>query len=330
MIDQMKRFVNNSEITRFRFYTQITLFILLVYGGVLAIDLGNSLPTFACVFGDKRGGTCYFWALQHGLTISFDQIISWRGFGFLKGLLTFFLLFILFNKAWCGWACPLGTLQDWITKLRQKLKIRSSEYSPKAFQRLKKIKYILLALIILIPLGISNSVAGSPKLSHEFGTPFCMICPGRTLLPLFTGDISQLTVDLSSKTKLVLTALGMGITGLFLVGAFVKKRFICFYCPMSAFHYVFSKASFLGLKKEGSKCTRCGNCYNVCDMGIREIADDVVSKNIVKDDCVMCFNCVAVCPEEGCLEVTMVKGSVYKSTEEGFFKRMERRDKIED
>ncbi len=72
---------------------------------------------------------------------------------------------------------------------------------------------LVLLPLILIPMGIGNSFAGLPMLNHDFGVPFCMICPGRTILPLFTGDISQLAIDFSSKTKMVLTALGMVVTG---------------------------------------------------------------------------------------------------------------------
>jgi len=151
-----------------------------------------------------------------------------------------------------------------------------------------------------------------------------MIFPGRTLLPLFNGDISQLAIDFSSKTKMILSSLGMIITGLFLSGAFVKKRFFCLFCPMSAFHYIFSRASLLRLTKEGDKCTRCGNCYRACDVGIRAIADDLTNKNIVKDDCMMCLKCVEVCPENGCLTASFLGMPVFQSTQDGFFKRQEK------
>ena len=322
---QIRQAINNSDLERFRFYFQIVAFGLLIYGGLLELNLGSHLPTFACPFGESSGGICYIFRLQHQLNIPFKQLITGRGLGILIGLLTFAALFIAFNKAWCGFICPVGTIQDCISRVRKRLNVRYSEYSEKEFKRLKKIKYILLALLILIPLGMSNSIAGLPKLSHEYYTAFCMLCPGRTTLPLFTGDIGQLAIDFSSKTKMVLTTLGMIVFGMFFAGAFVKKRFICFFCPMSALHYAFSKASILRLTKTGEKCTRCGNCYRVCDVGIREIADDVTSKNIVKDDCMMCFKCVGACPEEKCLKVTLLGTSLYESTEEGFFKRMEGR-----
>ena len=322
----LRRAINHTNLSRFRFWFQAVSFVLLVYGGYLAINVGNELPTFACAFLDHRGGSCYLYGFQHQMGTSFKSYFSGRGIGIFLGLLTFFGFFIIFNKAWCGFVCPLGTIQDWLTALRNKFKISYSNYSEPIFQRLSKIKYILLALLILIPMAIGNSFLGLPKLNHDFGVPFCMICPGRTLLPLFNGDFSQLAIDLSSKTKMIFTALGLLITGIFLAGSFVKKRFFCLFCPMSAFHYIFAQAALLRLSKDGAKCTRCGNCYRACDVGIRAIADDLEHINIVKDDCMMCFKCVEMCPEEGCLKIKFLGIPLYESTEEGFFKRMQGRN----
>ena len=325
-MERIRKYLNNGRIGRFRFYFQIGAFALLCYGGYLAIDISNNLPTFACAFVDSRAGLCYLYPIQHGLNLAWGQLAGPRGIAFATGLVSFFILFALFNKSWCGFACPLGTIQDWITKVREKLGVRYANYRETTFRRLKSIKYVLLALLILIPLGISNSFLGLPKLSHDFGTAYCMICPARTILPLSVGDFSQLVVNFSSPATMVLTGLGMAITGLFITGTFVKKRFFCLFCPMSALQYAFSRLSLLRLTKNGSKCTRCGDCYRVCDVGISEIADDITSKFIVKDDCMMCFKCVEACPEEQCLSVSLIGLPLYESTQEGFARRMKRRD----
>lgn len=320
-MSSIRKFLNTADINRFRFYFQLIAFGVLLYGGYLAVNIGDQLPTFACVFSDKRGGSCYIMGFQHQMSLAYARLFSGAGIGVLIGLGTFVIYFLIFNKTWCGFACPLGAIQDWLTMLRRKTGLQYSNYSAPVFKRLSTIKYILLVLLILIPMAIGNSLFGLPTLNHDFAVPFCMICPGRTLLPLFNGDISQLAIDFSSQTKMVLSGLGMGVTGLFLAGAFVKKRFFCLFCPMSALHYIFSRASILRLTKVGEKCTRCGNCYRVCDVGIRDIADDLDHKNIVKDDCMMCLKCVAACPEDGCLKASFLGLPLYESTAEGFFTR---------
>lgn len=320
-LSRFRKAVNNANLSRFRSYFQAASFGLLIYGGYLALNLGDQLPTFACIFSESRGGSCYLFGFQHQMATPWQSYLTGRGIGVMIGLLTFIGFFIIFNKAWCGFACPLGTVQDWLTGLRRRFRIRYANYTEPVFQRLGKIKYILLALLILLPMAIGNSFFGLPKLNHDFGVPFCMICPGRTVLPIFSGDFSQLALDLSSKSKMIFTAMGLLITGIFLAGAFIKKRFFCLFCPMSAFHYIFAGGALLRLSKDGGKCTRCGNCYRACDVGIRGIADDLEHKNIVKDDCMMCLKCVEMCPEDGCLQVKFLGLPIFKSTGEGFFKR---------
>jgi len=317
-MSRLRRAINNVNLRSFRFWLQIGFFILFVYGGYFAISLGNNLPTFSCGFNQEgRAGVCFLLPMQHLLASNWSRLFGFMGIGVLIAFLTFALWFIFLNKAWCGYACPLGTIQDWITSLRTKLGVRHSRYSQEQFGKLKVIKYVLLALTVLIPLGI-----GGALLPHSMGTPFCEICPARMILPLFSGDTSQLTIDFSSNSTMILTSLGMLITGLFFVGAFVKKRFFCFFCPMSALLYLFSKPALLNLKKDGNKCTRCGDCYRVCDMEIKEIADDVEQSRIMQDDCIMCLKCVATCPEDGALKVTFIGMPIFESTEEGFIKRM--------
>lgn len=322
MVSRLKKWANGLDIVVLRRWVQVVFFVLLVWGGGLALNVGNSLPTFACVFDQTRGGSCYLMGFQHQMATPWPQYLSGRGIGMAIGLATFIGVFLLINKAWCGWCCPLGAVQDWLTLLRGKIGIRPGSYREETYSRLKTIKYVLLVLLILLPMAMGNSFFGLPKLDHDFAVPFCMICPGRTVLPLFSGDISQLAIDFSSTTKMVLTTLGMLITGVFLIGALIKKRFICLFCPMSAFHYLFHKAGLLRLTKDGHRCTRCGNCSRACDMDIRAIADDLESKNIVTDDCMMCLKCVAVCPEEGCLRASWLGLPVYEASTVGFFKRM--------
>jgi polyferredoxin len=319
----MKRFkdaVDRVDLNRFRFWLQLAMFALLVYGGYLAVNLGSHLPMFSCGFNEEgRAGVCYLLPLQHQLSRPWPQLFGFAGISVLTGFGIFFLWFIVLNKGWCGYVCPLGTIQDWITALRRRLGARYSRYTQGQFRQLSRIKYLLLALMVLIPLGI-----GGGWFSRDMGTPFCLICPGRMILPMFTGDFSQFTIDFSSKTALVMTALGMGVTGLFLAGAFVKKRFFCFFCPMSALHYLMSKPALLKLKKDGDKCTRCGDCYTVCDMEIKEIADDIKTRDIMMDDCILCLKCVAACPEPGALKINFASVTFFESTEAGFIKRSQK------
>ncbi|MFC1733556.1 4Fe-4S binding protein [candidate division KSB1 bacterium] len=320
-MNKLSRMVNNSNVSRFRSIVQILFFILIMYGGYLAIEIDKVVPVFSCPYNKATVGTCYLISMQHQLHTTFLGLFSWMGLTFLTGLFTFILFFVVINKSWCGYICPLGTIQDWITKIRSAFGIRYSRYDKKSFKSLKWIKYLFLVLLIFIPLGMSNSLFGLPKFSHDIGAPFCQVCPGRTVLPLFNGDTSQIFISFSSITSIIMSSLGMILTGLFLVGSFYKKRFFCFLCPMSGLQYLFSRLGLLRLNKAGTLCTKCENCSRVCDIGIEAIAADLDHKFIVKDDCMMCFKCVEVCPEDECLKVRFIGLTIFKSTNEGFFKR---------
>lgn len=317
----MRKFMDLLEIRTFRWIVQAFAFGLFVYGANLGLALDKDLPTFACPYVEGRTGNCVLFVLQHRLVIPLDQVVAMRGLGILMTLVSFFLWFVLLSKAWCGFGCPLGTLQDGISWLREKMGLPYGEYRKETMAKWGQVKWVLLALLLLIPLGIANAIPGLGKLSHDWATPFCMICPSRTLMPLFSGDFSQLGLDVSSIPKLILTGLGLAVTGAVLVGAFVKRRFFCLFCPMSALHFAFSKLAFLKLIKDPDKCTRCGNCYRACDVGIHEIAEDIEHKNLTTQNCLMCFDCIAACPEEDCLKASFLGRAVYRSTEVGFFKR---------
>jgi ferredoxin-type protein NapH len=317
--------VNRGDVNRLRFHVQWISFAALVWGARAAIDLSSSLPSFACPFTAGRGGTCYLFALQHQLHMPWKDFLSGRGIGFAVGFATFLGLFVLLSKGWCGFVCPLGTLQDLATLLRAKLKIPYSSYSESALRRLSSVKWVLLAVVILVPLAMSNSLLGLPKLGPEWSTAWCQLCPGRTILSLFGGEGIQWAVNFSSRTTAALTGIGLAITGVAVVGAFVKKRFFCLFCPMSALQHCFSRLGLLRLRKRGEGCTRCGDCHRACDMGIHEIADDVASRFIVTENCMLCLDCVAACPEEKVLEATFLGLPIYQSTPGGFDARAERR-----
>ncbi len=316
---KIKKALDRIDLRKYRFLIQLVAFALFVYGGYLAIDLGRELPIFSCGYNREHGGMCYFMPLQHQLARPWDRLFSAESLGVLTGFLIFLAWFVIFNKAWCGYFCPLGTVQDWLTSLRKFFKIPYGTYKEEQFKALSKIKYIFLAVVVVMPLFI-----GVGLLDGEWRAAFCKMCPGRLITPMFVGDFSQWFLDFSSATALFLTFFGVAFSALFLIGSFFKKRFFCFFCPMSAMHYIFSPAAILKLKKNGERCTKCGDCYRVCDMQIKDIADDVNSENILRDDCIFCLKCVASCPEEDALRVDLLKWTVFRSTKEGFIERMDK------
>ena len=309
------------NVQRIRLIVQFVCFVILIYGGLFYIDLGNRLPTFSCGFVDDKGGGCFLVGFQHMLARPFGEFWGDAGIRLLKAIGIFSLWAIVLNKAWCGWVCPFGFLQDLLTKLRNLVSVDMSRFAWMTRNRYKSVKYILLALLILIPLGIGNAMLGLPKLSRDWSAPFCQMCPARVVLPIFNGDLSEIYIDFSSGPGLFLTSVAVVLTGLLLTSAFVKRRFLCSYCPMLALLSFFDKIGFTSLRKEGQRCTRCGNCSRACPMEIREIEEEKALTNLVTQDCILCMRCVEVCPEDEALQVRFMGIPIFTATERGFLKR---------
>ncbi len=312
------------KVDRIRLIVQFLLFLFFIYGGLIPLSIGRAIPTMTCIYAKYRGGFCFLYPFQRYLSLPFSMFKGGYGIMFLMYLGTFAAWTIVFNKSWCGWACPLGFIQDLLSRLREFLKIDVSRFQWITRYRFLSVKYILLVLLILLPMGIGNSLFGLPKFNSDIAVPFCQICPGKPLLPMFHGDFSTIGIDFSSITKLILSSLSMIIFALLLVGSFLKRRFLCSYCPMAALLSIFDKVGIVSLKKAGEKCTRCGNCFRACPMDILEIAEERDKVNMVTQDCMLCMRCIEVCPENDALRATVFGQTVFRSTAQGFLKRQEK------
>jgi polyferredoxin len=214
---------------------------------------------------------------------------------------TFLLLFIVLNKAFCGWICPLGFFQEVLSMIGQKLGLSRIESLPEDLvNRIRPIKWLILVLLVFVlPL-----LAGMGILGHEAGDPYCKICPSRILTTLATGDTDQLYVDTSSWGYMLLSIIANFMFGLIIVwGLFVRQPF-CRICPLLALHAVFRKVGLVRLVKNAKpRCEKCGLCAKSCPMDIREIHTEMEKKNVLFPDCTLCGRCVEFCPDKDVLQL---------------------------
>ena len=62
---------------------------------------------------------------------------------------TFLVFFIVLNKAFCGWLCPLGSFQELIHMRGQKLGLRRHEsLDQKLVQRMRPVKWLILTVLV--------------------------------------------------------------------------------------------------------------------------------------------------------------------------------------
>ncbi|MDR1045568.1 MAG: 4Fe-4S binding protein [Candidatus Adiutrix sp.] len=308
-------------IKRFRLVTQHLAFAVLTYGGHFKISLGSAIPCLSCPFIGSCGGGCYLMAFQRAMSWLFlplFQLIDgagsweqvWQTFSyFLSGFGIFVIVVILFGKSWCGWLCPFGLLQDWMTRLRQALKLREAELSNRHKRVVSKLKYVLLAYLIAMPVMVSLG-----WLPRDFVLAFCNICPAKPLMPIFVGDFHHLGITANGDARSIFSILLMIITGGMVAGMFFKERFFCLLCPMMALINLLKPFYLLKVVKEPEACQGCGNCRRGCCMDNETSYRERIKPNVYDPDCSGCFNCAESCASDGSLAVKFGPFKIFSSS----------------
>lgn len=301
---------------------QLAAFLFLVYGSTLVgfyltDKISGTFPALACAYDFQTADYCVLISLQHQVDHRVGTILAAGGaiagalIPTLITLVTFALLFILLNKAFCGWICPLGFFQEVMTMIGQKLGLATRQNLPETtVQRLRPVKWLILVLLVLVfPL-----LTGLGFVGHELGSPYCSICPSRILTTLATGDTSQLVVDNTSTGYMALSVFGTFLFGLMVALALKVRQPFCRVCPMLALHAAFRKLGLVRLVKNATpRCEKCGLCAQACPMDIREVHTEMERRNVLFPDCTLCGRCVEFCPDVGVLSLKYAVIPVFKS-----------------
>jgi len=225
---------------------------------------------------------------------------------------TILLIGAVVGRAFCGWVCPIGFIQDIITNLKGKLDF----VSPRTHQSSKKLKYLLFLGTFLISGSLALALALGEGSSYKAALgilatgPFIAISPDGTLfgtIPTLIGlgrqsflsflthppTIQQVWTDLLTTPPLL--ALRILILIGFFGAAWKVPRFWCRYiCPTGAMMAVFQKYSVAGLKRDPVKCTKCPHCEIKCPMQINIL--DLPWEKFNDPECIMCMECIDACP----------------------------------
>jgi polyferredoxin len=235
-----------------------------------------------------------------------------------KGLLWSLVILvptIFLGRFFCGWICPLGTLNHWISGIKSERKARkgkklleSNRYKP--YQRIKYYIFFFVlgtALLGSLQAGLLDPL---PLLARSIGT---------AVLPtLHTGALTMATAaretgigpleavaggiyDLLDATVLPYRqahfhgVLLIGtIFGLILVLNRVFTRFWCRgICPLGAMLGLFSRFAIFGLQKDEEACGGCNKCLLNCQGG----DNPIVGAKWRQAECHLCLNCQASCPD---------------------------------
>ncbi len=211
---------------------------------------------------------------------------------------------IILGRVFCGWICPLGTLNNIIGSFKKnKFYIQKSS--------LFKIKYYILIFLLISslfgiqiaglfdPLSLlirSLSVSVYPMFNYTVTTFFDHIYYLK--IPLIT-DLSEYIYSGLKKSILLFQqsyyrqGVFIGVLFFIILGLnLLENRFWCRYlCPLGALLGILSRFSLL--KRSVSEgCTSCGACAKVCQTNANPDKKDSWRLS----ECMFCWNCDDICP----------------------------------
>jgi polyferredoxin len=219
---------------------------------------------------------------------------------------------LLLGRFFCGWICPMGTLQHFVGNMRSEAKRGKQRIESNRYKRWQTIKYVVL-IAGLVAAFFGSMVIGTldpfSLLVRSVGLallPAFNFATRAILLPMEHSHISAIrTTGESLHTVLQATILdfrqvhfaqGLVLGILFLLILWASMRVTRFWCrslcPLGALLGAVSRWSILGLDKDASTCDKCGRCLLNCQGG----DDPIGGAPWHKAECLMCMNCVGSCP----------------------------------
>jgi polyferredoxin len=195
-------------------------------------------------------------------------------------LITFLAISFLFRKAFCSWLCPIGTLSEYLWRAGKKLFKRNFQLPRWLDLPLRGLKYLLLGFFLW---AISTMSAAS---IHDF-----MVSP----------------YGLIADVKMLNFFCHIGETGIIVLASFALAsvfipNFWCrFLCPYGALLGLTSWLSPTRIRRNTETCIDCAKCAKACPSALP--VDKLVQIRSV--ECTGCLECVAVCPAQDALAMSL-------------------------
>lgn len=195
-----------------------------------------------------------------------------------------FVLAVLFGPVICGWVCPLGTFQEWISKFGRRLfGKRFNTYVPERIDHiLRFLRYGVLIWVIYL-----TAVTG--KLVFQDVDPYY------ALFNFWSGEVAV--------GALVI----LGVTAL--LALFVERPWCKYACPYGALLGVSNLFRIFKIRRHASTCIDCKHCDYVCPMNIKVSGASAV----LDHQCISCMECTSelACPVSSTVDFS-VKGGAGK------------------
>jgi ferredoxin-type protein NapH len=314
-------------LSRVRFFVQLAMLVLMVWGSVVvghytAEKITGALPALTCAYDMRTASHCELITAQHqihhriGMAMAQAHAITTQMvLPLLMTIATFFAFFFVLGKAFCGWVCPLGTIQELIGKIGRRFNLPLRRFESGDLGEVKRVRpvkwLLLLVLVFVFPL-----MAGLGTVPHSLGNPYCDICPSRIATTLLTGNTEQLAIRVNDSVSFTLGAIANVLFGFMLVAALAMRQPFCRICPMLSFNALFQRLSPLRLVKKSSEhCGKCSICSDACPMDIPEISKEA-GRKAYHEDCTLCGRCSEYCPQDGVIALKWGPLKLFASSRE--------------
>ncbi|KAA3657124.1 MAG: 4Fe-4S binding protein [Calditrichaeota bacterium] len=221
---------------------------------------------------------------------------------------TFFM-----GRFFCGWICPLGSLNHFFGSLKSERKRGKQRIESNKYKKWQMTKYYILIAVLVAALfgsqiaGIVDPISLTIRSFSLAILPTMNYALNAILNGLYGTDIAILR-SAADGMQYVLKNSIMSIKvvhfqqavfiGLIFVTLMVLNlritRFWCrALCPLGALLGILSRWSIFGLEKKSLKCNDCNLCQLHCQGG----DDPKLGLKWRKSECHLCFNCAPSCPD---------------------------------
>jgi ferredoxin-type protein NapH len=213
------------------------------------------------------------------------------------------IILTVLGRSACGWVCPMGTLQDFMT-LPIRKKIRPAPGTEKEMRRVKAYVFVIVAFLAAW-MGVAVATGTSASLEGALGAfawdAFAPLNPAYILfkvLPEQTWPTSLGTLwYFTTYWGWALIQFAFVIV-LFIVSIWIPRWFCRWLCPAGWFYGLFARDALVGIGRNPARCTpdTCNVCEVVCPMNIR--IRRYPYQHLHSPDCILCLECKSHCPND--------------------------------
>jgi polyferredoxin len=197
---------------------------------------------------------------------------------FLVSLLIIFFLTLIGPKLFCGYICPIGAIQELVSRLANKMKVKPYQFNFRIAYGIRLGLFILFIFISATAILTALTPKGKlvPRSIYDYVNAFHGL---------------ELELDPSLMNNLI-HYLPFILT--VLLAFKIYRPFCHFVCPLGMVANFLEQSSLFRISLKKKSCTRCNICIQKSPC---TAVEDIIKESNLRPDCYTCNICVEICPE---------------------------------